>query len=373
MGDYVKPQAAPVCARIGLPLCGRTMSDPEIICERRGAAGLVTLNRPQALNAITHGMVGELARALDAWEADPGITRVVLQGAGGRAFSAGGDIRALYEAGKAGRHDDALAFWRDEYHLNIRIKRYPKPYVSLIDGIVMGGGVGVSLHGRYRVAGDRYRFAMPEVAIGFFPDVGATYALPRLPGAAGMYLALTGARVGPDDAGTLGLATHLVPSEAYAGLLDRLVAGDDVEAALSAASRRALPGPIASEAAVIDSCFSADSVAAILARLDDAAAAGSDFARATAADMRSKAPSSMAIAFEQVRRGRDLSFEEAMATEFRIVNRVVRDVDFYEGVRATIIDKDGAPRWRERSIDDVDPAWLAAHFEPLEAQELGAA
>lgn len=349
------------------------MSEPEIICERRGAAGIVTLNRPQALNAITHGMVRELARALDVWEADPVITRIVLQGAGGKAFSAGGDIRALYEAGKAGRHDEALAFWRDEYHLNIRIKRYSKPYVSLIDGIVMGGGVGVSLHGAYRVAGDRYRFAMPEVAIGFFPDVGATYALPRLPGAAGMYLALTGARVGPEDAATFGLATHVVSSEAYGDLLDRLVGGEDVDAALAAASRPAAPGPIASEQAVIDACFSAESVVAILARLDAAAASGSAFAHATAADMRTKAPSSMAIAFEQVRRGRNLSFEEAMATEFRIVSRVVREPDFYEGVRAAIINKDGAPRWRHGGIEEVEPVWVASHFEGLGAQELGVA
>ena len=343
------------------------MSDPEIICERRGAAGLVTLNRPGALNAITHGMVRELARALDAWEADAAVTRVVLRGAGGKAFSAGGDIRALYEAGLAGRYEEALAFWRDEYHLNIRIKRYPKPYVSLIDGIVMGGGVGVSLHGRYRVAGDRYRFAMPEVAIGFFPDVGATYALPRLPGETGMYLALTGARVGPDDAGTLGLATHLVRSERFAALLESLLAGDDVDSVLANASRPALPGPVAGERAMIDRCFSAESVGAILERLD---ADGSDFARATAADMRGKAPSSVAIAFEQVRRGRDLSFAEAMATEFRIVSRVVREPDFYEGVRAAIIDKDGAPHWADPSLDAVPPDWAAAHFAPLATGEL---
>jgi enoyl-CoA hydratase len=347
------------------------MPEPEIHCERRGAAGLVTLNRPQALNAITHGMVSELARALDVWERDPAVTRIVLQGAGGKAFSAGGDIRALYEAGRAGRHDEALAFWRDEYHLNIRIKRYPKPYVSLIDGIVMGGGVGVSLHGAYRVAGDRYRFAMPEVAIGFFPDVGATYALPRLPGEAGMYLALTGARVGPDDAGALGLATHVVPSSAIPDVVERLVAGEAVDAVLASATRPTEPGPIARERATIDRCFSAESVAAILARLDEAAATGSEFARTTAADMRTKAPSSMAIAFEQVRRGRDLSFEEAMATEFRIVSRVIREPDFIEGVRATIIDKDGAPRWAHAGIDEVEPGWVASHFDNLGSAELG--
>lgn len=187
-------------------------ADGEIICERRGAAGWITLNRPTALNALTLGMVRAMAAALDRWEHDPALRLVVVVGAGGRAFSAGGDIRALSESCRAGRHDEALTFFAEEYRLNIRIKRYPKPYVSLVDGIAMGGGVGVSLHGSHRVAGERYRFAMPEVSIGFFPDVGATHALPRLPGRAGLYLALTGARVGPDDAARLGLATHLVRS-----------------------------------------------------------------------------------------------------------------------------------------------------------------
>ena len=154
--------------------------DQEIICERRGTAGFVLLNRPKALNALSHGMVRELARALDAWEHDPAVTRIVVTASGEKAFCAGGDIRALHDLGKAGRQDEMLAFWREEYILNAHIKRYPKPYVALIDGIVMGGGVGISLHGSHRIAGDRYLFAMPEVGIGFFPDVGATYALPRL-------------------------------------------------------------------------------------------------------------------------------------------------------------------------------------------------
>lgn len=347
------------------------MAEPEIICERRGAAGLVTLNRPQALNAITHGMVLALARALDEWEADAAVRAVLVQAEGGRAFSAGGDIRALYEAGQAGRHDEALAFWRDEYHLNIRIKRYPKPYVSLIDGIVMGGGVGVSLHGSHRVAGDRYRFAMPEVSIGFFPDVGATYALPRLPGATGTYLALTGERVGPDDAGLLGLATHVAPSGAFPDMIERVLAGENVEAVLASVVRPLAPGPIAAERDVIDSCFSGANVGEVLHSLDEAAARGSAFAAETATAMRGKAPSSMHIALEQMRRGRDLSFEDAMATEFRIVSRVVREPDFYEGVRAAIIDKDGRPRWRDASVEDVDPAWVTGHFAPLGASDLG--
>ncbi|MBA4270571.1 MAG: 3-hydroxyisobutyryl-CoA hydrolase, partial [Methylobacterium sp.] len=169
---------------------------PEILCEVRGAAGMVVLDRPKALNALTLPMVRELARALDAWEKDPAVERVVVTSTSEKAFCAGGDIRTLHDLGKAGRHDEMLAFWGEEYILNARIKSYPKPYVALIDGIVMGGGVGISLHGSHRIAGDRYLFAMPEVGIGFFPDVGATHALPRLAGAAGIYLALTGDRVG---------------------------------------------------------------------------------------------------------------------------------------------------------------------------------
>src|SRR5207253_7182759 len=175
-------------------------STPEILFERRGAAGIITLNRPKALNAVTHDMVRALTRQLTEWQHDGAVTRVVITAAGERAFSAGGDIRALYELGRAGRQAEALTFWREEYPLNAMIKRYPKPYVALIDGIVMGGGVGVSVHGSQRVAGDRYTFAMPEVGIGFFPDVGATYALPRLPGKIGLFLALTGERMRAADA-----------------------------------------------------------------------------------------------------------------------------------------------------------------------------
>ena len=343
------------------------MAGPEITCERRGAAGLVTLNRPEALNAITSGMVHGLAQALDAWEADPEVTRVVVKGAGGKAFSAGGDIRALYLAGREGRHEEALAFWRSEYLLNIRIKRYPKPYIALIDGIVMGGGVGLSLHGSHRVAGERYRFAMPEVGIGFFPDVGATWALPRLPGETGMYLALTGERVGNGDAGTLGLATHTVPSAALAEVEERLIAGEPVDGLLSALATAVAGGPIAAERPAIDRCFAGGTVDAILDGLDRD---GSPFATATAATIRSKAPSSVRIAFEQVRRGRDLTFEAAMATEFRIVSRILAGPDFYEGVRAAIIDKDGRPRWRDASLADVDEAWVQSHFADLGPDEL---
>jgi enoyl-CoA hydratase len=345
--------------------------DAEVLCERRGAAGVVTLNRPQALNAITYGMVLELRRALDEWAENPEVTRVVVTAAGDRAFCAGGDIRHLYDLGRAGRHEEALRFWRDEYALNVRIKRYPKPYVALIDGIVMGGGVGVSLHGSHRVAGERYQFAMPEVGIGFFPDVGATYALPRLPGEAGTYLALTGERVRTADALALGLATHAVASGALPEVKEALIAGEPVDEMLSRLSRDPGPRALASHAETIKECFSEASVPAILARLDDAAASGSGFARKSAETIRFKSPTSLVIALEQVRRGRDLSFEDAMRTEFRIVSRIIEDDDFYEGVRAAIIDKDGAPRWRPGSLDEIDAGEvIERHFADLGPAEL---
>ncbi len=347
------------------------MADPaEILCVREGVAGVVTLNRTQALNAITHGMVREMRRALDAWAADPAVTRVVVTAAGERAFSAGGDIRHLYELGKAGRREEALAFWREEYALNTLIKRYPKPYVALIDGIVMGGGVGVSLHGSYRVAGDRYQFAMPEVGIGFFPDVGATYALPRLPGETGTWIALTGERVRAADALALGLATHVAGSAALTEIRDALIGGEPVDETLARLAGLQPPAPIEADRPIIDACFRADSVQAILAGLDAAAEGGSAFARRAADTMRTKSPTSLMIALEQMRRGRSLSFEDAMRTEFRIVSRIIEGHDFYEGVRATIIDKDGTPRWEPSRLEDVSPADIARYFEPLRAGEL---
>ena len=342
----------------------------DVVCEKQGEAGLITLNRPKALNALNLAMVREMRRALDAWEQDPSVTRVIIQGAGEKAFCAGGDIRQLTEDLKAGRREEALAFWREEYQLNIRIKRYPKPYISLIDGIVMGGGVGVSLHGSHRVAGERYLFAMPEVGIGFFPDVGATYALPRLPGQTGMYLALTGERVKRADAVMLGLATHSVASESIPGLREALIAGEPVEEALSRAAADPGPAPLGAHRGVIDACFSGESVAAILQRLDKAAEQGSDFAAKTAAGMRAKSPTSMNLAFEQVRRGAALDFEDAMRVEFRIVSRIGDGHDFYEGVRAVIIDKDNQPRWQPASLEELDPVVIERHFASLGEREL---
>jgi enoyl-CoA hydratase len=347
------------------------MSDePDIICEIRGSAGFVLLNRPKALNALNLLMVRELAKALDAWEHDPAVMRIVVTGAGDKAFCAGGDIRSLYELGQAGQYDEMLTFWREEYILNARIQSYPKPYVALVDGIVMGGGVGLSLHGRHRVAGERWLFAMPEVGIGFFPDVGATYALPRLPDRAGTYLALTGDRVGQADALGLGLATHAVPSARMAELAEALTGSEPVDATIARFAHDPGPGKLAPERAMIAHCFGAATLPDVLGRLDARAAAGDAFAAKALATIRAKSPTSVAIAFEQMRRGVSLGFAEAMQLEFRIVSRIPHGHDFYEGVRAVVIDKDQAPTWRPRTLEELDPATVAAHFAPLDETEL---
>ncbi|GAU80391.1 enoyl-CoA hydratase/isomerase family protein [Bosea sp. BIWAKO-01] len=344
--------------------------EPEIICEIRGAAGVVILNRPKALNALSLVMVRELARALDAWEHDPLVTRIVVMGAGEKAFCAGGDIRSLHDLGRAGRQGEMLAFWGEEYILNHRIKHYPKPYIALIDGIVMGGGVGISLHGSHRIAGDRYLFAMPEVGIGFFPDVGATYALPRLEGAAGIYLALTGDRVGAADALALGLATHAVPSSRMAELADALTGRGAVDEILAGYTQDPGPQKLATERATIAECFGASELDGIRGRLKLKAESGDAFAGKTLQTLAVKSPTSIAIAFEQMRRGAGLDFAEAMRTEYRIVSRIAEGHDFYEGVRAVVIDKDHAPRWQPATLDEVDPHAIARYFASLGANEL---
>jgi enoyl-CoA hydratase len=347
--------------------------EAEILFERRGAAGLVTLNRPKALNAVTHGMVRSLASQLDLWARDPSVTRVVVSAAGERAFSAGGDIRALYEFGRAGRQAEMLPFWREEYLLNTQIKRYPKPYVALIDGIVMGGGVGISVHGSHRVAGDRFLFAMPEVSIGFFPDVGATWFLPRLPGELGAYCALTGERLRAGDSVVASVATHRVSSARFAELRDALCGAVSVDAVLGAFAELAGEAPLAGKRAVIDRCFAGGSVAEILSALDCEANAGgpdSAFASATAATIRTKSPTSLKIALRQVREGKALTFDACMQTEFRIVSRIIDGHDFYEGVRAVIIDKDNAPRWAPATLEAVTAADVDRHFAPLGHAEL---
>ncbi len=338
--------------------------------ERRGAAGFILLDRPKALNALTLAMVRAIAEALDAFERDERVARVIVAGAGGRAFCAGGDIRLIYQQGKAGDHAAQLAFWREEYQLNRRIKRYSKPFVALVDGIVMGGGVGLCVHGSHRVASELCVFAMPEVGIGFFPDVGATFALPRLPHRIGAFLVATGLRAEAGDVVALSLAQSFVPSASFGALAGALEGRGSVDEILASFAAPPPPSKIMADAANIESWFARLDRQAILDALASAAEQGSPLARSALAAMQEKSPTSQAIALRQMALGADLSFEDAMRLEFRIVSRICRGHDFYEGVRATIIDKDQSPRWRPGPGEALQEAAIAEYFAPLEAEEL---
>jgi enoyl-CoA hydratase len=340
----------------------------EVLFERQGRAGVITLNRPKALNALTLSMVDAMSAQLSAWRDDRDIEMVVVKGAGEKAFCAGGDIRALYDSGKAGT-PYVIDFYAREYRLNTMIKRYPKPYIALVNGIVMGGGVGVSVHGSVRICGERTMFAMPETGIGLFPDVGGTYFLPRCPGEIGMYLALTGARLDVTDARHAGVATHVVPQAQHENLLDALCNGSDpLENVLARHAVFVQDKPkLEGLRAAIDGHFSGASVEAIFASLQSGS---SLFEEQTLKTLRTKSPTSLKVAFRQVREGAKLGFEDCMRLEFRLTNRFMRGVDFYEGVRAVIIDKDNAPRWSPPALDQVSAADVDRYFAPLEGGDL---
>ena len=346
------------------------MSD-EIILERKGRVGSITLNRPRALNALTQPMVLGLDARLREWAEDPAIAAVVVRGAArddGRVpFCAGGDIRLLY-----GERDDpersfATVFYAQEYRINTFIFRYPKPYVALIDGVVMGGGVGISIHGSHRVMTERALFAMPETGIGLFPDVGATYFLPRLRGRSGLYLGLTGARIGAADSLYLGLATHVVPSDALQALDETLLAadlGDDAHTTIDLLLAESVtdpgPAPLAPHQAAIDRCFGAGSVEEIMGRLE---AEGSEWAAETRATLAQKSPTSLKVTFKQLTEYGERGFEEAMALEYRLAMHCNLGVDFFEGIRAQIVDKDRNPAWRPARLEEVSAQAVDAYFE----------
>lgn len=338
----------------------------EIRFERIGKAGVVTLTRPKALNALTHGMVKALASALDAWEIDPAVALVVVRGEG-RAFCAGGDILAVYEAGRAGK--PSPDFFADEYRLNARIRHFAKPYVSLVDGIVMGGGVGISCHGSHRVMTENALFAMPEVGIGFFPDVGGSYILPRLKGSFGMYLALTGNRIRYGDALSAGLATHAVPNAALGELFSELCETAEVDGALR--SHCLTPDGETDEATLhsIQRHFSQGELKAVVTSLHNARF-GDAFAAATLETMLKRSPTSLSVAFLQISAGAMLDMDECMRMEFRILNRMLTGHDFYEGIRATLVDKGSKPEWKPATLEGIDRAAIEAYFAPLPDGEL---
>ncbi len=342
----------------------------EITSARIGHCGLITLDRPKALNALTHDMIAAMAAALDDFAQDPKIRTVAVRSTSGRAFCAGADIRRVYELGKAGRTDEQLAFLRDEYRNCYRINTYPKPYVALLDGIVMGGGAGISINGAHRVAGDSITFAMPETAIGFFPDVGATYFLPRLPDKIGTYLAMTGARINLGDVLALGLATAHVPSARFDALTNKFAAGAEAGAAIAAESVAPPPSDILKERELIGRAFAFSKAKRIFAALADAAHRGSDFAEAVLATLSARSPSSVAVALKQMQIGTGLGFADALKVELRIAAKILRGHDFYEGVRVTLVDKGDIPAWQPASLDDLSAEEIDAYFESLGGEEL---
>jgi enoyl-CoA hydratase/carnithine racemase len=311
-------------------------------------------------------MIKALTAALVAWRDDPAVGVVLIKGEG-RAFAAGGDIRAIYEAGCAGK--PPVDFFADEYRLNAMISAWPKPYVALIDGIVMGGGVGVSFHGSHRVLTENAVFAMPEVGIGFFPDVGGSHLLADLGGWFGMYLGLTGNRIRYGDALWSGLATHTVKSEFQAGLIERLAETGDADLALRECFASAKRETDDATLHKISRHFAGPSLHDVVESLE-IAAPNDDFARDTLATMRKRSPTSLNVAFRQITAGSTLSMAECMRMEFRILNRMLQGHDFYEGIRAAIIDKGDTPRWQPATLAEVKAADIDRYFAPLGDNEL---
>ncbi|MEV5981449.1 enoyl-CoA hydratase/isomerase family protein [Streptomyces sp. NPDC052114] len=347
-----------------------TMADDPVLLHVEGRAARITLNRPQALNALTHTMVRRIDEALTAWEDDPAVETVVLTGAGERGLCAGGDIRSIHGDITAGGGEATRAFWRDEYRLDARIARYPKPYVAVMDGVVMGGGVGISAHGSVRVVTERSRVAMPETGIGFVPDVGGTYLLGLAPGEIGTHLALTGAQVTAGDALRCGLADHFVPSSSLPGLLADL-AGAPVHDVLARHVQDAPPGPLADERSWIDHCYAAGSIEEIIARL---LADGSRAAKEAAEALFSRSPLALKVTLAAIRRARQLaSLEAVLDQEYRVSCAALAAPDLVEGIRAQVIDKDRAPRWNPGTFAEVADRDVDRWFAPLGDRELGLA
>ncbi len=332
-------------------------SEDTVVTSRDGRVGRILLNRPRALNALDLSMIRACAAILESWREDPHVDAVVIEGAGDRAFCAGGDIRTLRDGQMSGDRASVDQFFAEEYALNLTIATYPKPYIALIDGLCMGGGIGLSVHAPYRVATEHAGFAMPETAIGFFPDIGATFLLPRLPGELGLYLGLTGLRVTGADAVHAGLATHFTPRARLTDLSAALAR--DGLAALAAYNETLPPFSLAAHRAAIDHCFAAATVSDIVGRLD---AAGGDWAEAALKALRQVSPSALHWTLRALRQGRDLTLKQALDAEFALTRTTMAHPDFAEGVRAMIVDKDRTPVWQPTRIQDVDPAAIAALF-----------
>ncbi|MEU3281948.1 enoyl-CoA hydratase/isomerase family protein [Streptomyces antibioticus] len=350
------------------------MREEPVLLHRAGRIGRIVLNRPRAINALNHEMVRRVDAALDAWERDPAVETVVITGAGERGLCAGGDIRAVHDDARDGDGGAAAAFWYDEYRLDARIARYPKPYVAVMDGIVMGGGVGISAHGSVRIVTERSRIAMPETGIGFVPDVGGTWLLSRAPGELGTHLGLTGAQIGPADALLCGLADHYVPSGAVPALLDDL-AEHTVPDALARHEQPPPQGELAARRGWIDVCYAADaadSVEEILRRL---LAHGDPAAKEVAETLLTRSPTSLKVTLAALRRARRLdTLEQVLDQEYRVSVATLRTADLVEGIRAQVVDKDRRPRWSPATLAEVTDTDVDRFFAPTpDGRELGLA
>jgi len=348
-------------------------SGGDLIVRREGAAGIIRLNRPKTINAVTYEMSLGIDAALDRFESDPAIAVVVLEGAGERGLCAGGDIRGLYESSRAGG-DLGKVFWRQEYVMNARIAKYPKPYVAFMDGLVMGGGVGLSAHARHRVVTEKTKLAMPEVGLGFFPDVGGTWLLSRIPGEIGSYFGLTGQTMNGPDAIFARFADAVVPSTKLPALREALtsvrpgVTSGEVATLIAGFSTGESAGPLAAIQASIDGWFSHDRIEDILAALK---ADGSEKALSALKALNEKSPRGMVVTLKLLRLGRGAaSLEECLVREYRAALEVFRSDDFREGIRAAVIDKDRNPRWSPPRVEDVTPEMLAPYFAKIGADEL---
>src|SRR6266852_1285570 len=347
--------------------------EPDLIARREGAVGVIRLNRPKTINAVTLEMFRDIDKALDEFESDPAVGLILLEGAGERGLCAGGDIRALYENSKV-KGDLGKILWREEYILNARIAKFKKPYVAFMDGIVMGGGVGLSAHSRHRVVTERTKLAMPEVGLGFFPDVGGTWLLSRSPGEIGSYFGLTGQTMNGPDAIYARFADAVVPSAKLSALREVLTKirpgtlSSEVKALIDGFATGETSGPVAVMQPQIDAWFAHDRMEEIIAALKRD---GSELAQSTLKTLSEKSPRGMVVTLKLLRLARSSSSLEAcLVREYRAALEVFRSDDFREGVRAAVIDKDRNPKWSPSQIEDVTPAMVAPYFAEIGADEL---
>lgn len=338
---------------------------PEIIFDLRDGIAEVTLNRPHALNALTLDMVRAFDPQLAAWAEDDTVRAVVVRGAGDKAFCAGGDIQKLYDSdpGSAIRQE----FFREEYRLNRRIHNYPKPYIAIMDGITMGGGVGLSVHAGIRIAAENTMFAMPETGIGLFPDVGGSWLLPRLPGEIGMFMAMTGARLKAADCVYAKICDALIPSDSHDGFIAALRGGEGIESAVKEHSVSPGDSSIAGYREAIDRCFAGSSVERVMLALESE---GGDWAEKQVSIMETKSPTSQKVSFRQLREGAQLDFDDCMIMEYRMTQEFMKGGDFFEGVRAVVVDKDMSPQWSPALLAEVSDSDVSRYFAPLGDDDL---